>query len=326
MPHNSRATDSPLGLFAVALTILLCAIWGGAFVAIKVGTMDMPPLGAGALRFLLTSLVLTGWAHYKRIPLRFGRAEATLLVVLGLLFFYTNVAAYVGTSRTTSGRAAVFFYAQPIFLALLAPYFLPGDHLTLRKLFGLGLAFIGLIILFLAKLGGGITATLIGDAIVLSGAIATAVSGVMIKRVAGRISPVALICWQSWMSWPLLGLCSWLWEPGAAFVFSGRAVASILYLGIVSAAFGFVAYAWLIQRNSATRVAALTFLSPVFAVFYGWLLLGERMGVVQLVGVAGVCLGVYIVNSGRIPQARTLAEARERDRLTPRRGVSLSGL
>ena len=57
MPHNSRAsaphalTDSPLDLVAVSLTIVLCAIWGGAFVAIKVGTMDMPPLGAGALRF-----------------------------------------------------------------------------------------------------------------------------------------------------------------------------------------------------------------------------------------------------------------------------------
>ena len=110
MPHNSRAsdphalTDSPLDLLAVSLTIVLCAIWGGAFVAIKVGTMDMPPLGAGALRFLLTSLVLTGWAYYRRVPLRFGRTEAMLLLILGVLFFYTNVAAYVGTSRTTSGR------------------------------------------------------------------------------------------------------------------------------------------------------------------------------------------------------------------------------
>ena len=332
MPHDSRApdpralTDFPLDLLAVSLTILLCAIWGGAFVAIKVGTMDMPPLGAGALRFLLTSLVLTGWAYSRRVPLRFGRTEAMLLLILGVLFFYTNVAAYVGTSRTTSGRAAVFFYAQPIFLALLAPYFLPGDRLTLRKLFGLGLAFGGVIVLFLAKLGGGLTPTLIGDAIVLSGAVATAVSGVMTKRVAGRINPVALICWQSWMSWPLLGLSSWIWEADAAFVFSGRAVLSILYLGIVSAAFGFVAYAWLIQRNSATRVAALTFLSPVFAVLYGWLLLGEYMGVSQLVGVVGVCLGVYVVNSGRMPYPQTAADDQEQGVPTAGGEVRVSGV
>ena len=320
------AQDEPLDLFAIALTILLCAIWGGAFVAIKVGTMDMPPLGAGALRFLLTSLVLTGWAYYQQVPMRFARAEVTILLILGVLFLYTNVAAYVGTSRTTSGRAAVFFYAQPIFLAMLAPYFLPGDRITLRKVFGLGLAFSGLIILFFAKLGTGITTTAVGDAIVLSGAVATAISGVMIKRVAGRIHPVALICWQSWMSWPMLGLFSWTWEAGAPFVFSGRAVASIFYLGIISAAFGFVAYAWLIQRNSATRVAALTFLSPVFAVIYGWLMLSEHMGGTQLLGVAGVCLGVYIVNSRGLSRPQTIEESAQGAVLAAEGEVGVSGV
>jgi O-acetylserine/cysteine efflux transporter len=316
--------DQPLAVSAIALTVLLCAIWGGAFVAIKVGTMDMPPLGAGAIRFLLTSLVLTGWAYYRHVPMRFEQAEVRMLLILGILFLYTNVAAYVGTSRTTSGRAAVFFYAQPIFLAILAPYFLPGDRLTLRKVFGLGLAFSGVIILFFAKLGSGLTTTAVGDAIVLSGAVATAISGVMIKRTAGRIHPVALICWQSWMSWPMLALFSWIWEPGATFVFSGRAIASILYLGIISAAFGFVAYAWLIQRNSATRVAALTFLSPVFAVFYGWLLLGEQMGMTQLLGVAGVSLGVYVVNSGGAPHPQTLTKIQKDTAIAPAEEVAVS--
>jgi drug/metabolite transporter (DMT)-like permease len=108
------------------------------------------------------------------------------------------------------------------------------------------------------------------------------------------------------------------------FVFSGRAIASILYLGIISAAFGFVAYAWLIQRNSATRVAALTFLSPVFAVAYGWLLLGEQMGNTQLLGVAGVCLGVYIVNSGGLPRPQTLPESQGSTTLTTGEEVSVS--
>ena len=330
MPHHTgQATpatqDQQLDLFAIALTILLCAIWGGAFVAIKVGTLDMPPLGACALRFCLTSVVLTAWAYYKQVPMRYEGPEVKLLLILGVLFLYTNVAAYVGTAQTTSGRAAVFFYAQPIFLAMLAPYFLPSDRMTTRKVFGLGLAFGGIIILFLAKLGGGLTPTMVGDTIVLSGAVATAVSGVIVKRVAGRVHPVALVCWQSWMSWPMLGLFSWIWEPGAVFIFSGRAIAALLYLGLISAAFGFVAYAWLIQRNSATRVAALTFLSPVFAVAYGWLLLGEQMGTIQLLGVAGVCLGVYIVNSHGLPRLPTSTGAREQALPTTSEKMRVSG-
>lgn len=294
--------DQPLDFFSIALTVLLCAIWGGAFVAIKVGTFDMPPLGAGAVRFCLTGLVLLAWARYQHISLSYGPAEVKSLLVLSLMFLYTNITAYVGTSLTTSGRAAVFFYTQPIFLAVLAPYFLPGDHVTVRKIGGLGLALCGIIALFFTKLGGGFSTTLAGDAIVLSGALMTAFSSIATKRTAGRIHPVALICWQSLVSSPCLALFSWLFESGKPFVFTGRAVASILYLGLISAAFGFVAFAWLIQRKPATRVAALTFLSPVFGVAYSWVLLNEHLTPVQLIGVAGVCLGVYIVNSGGLPR------------------------
>ena len=209
--HTGQATpatqDQQLDLFAIALTILLCAIWGGAFVAIKVGTLDMPPLGACALRFCLTSVVLTAWAYYKQVPMRYEGPEVKLLLILGVLFLYTNVAAYVGTAQTTSGRA----------------------------------------------------------------------------------------------------------------------IAALLYLGLISAAFGFVAYAWLIQRNSATRVAALTFLSPVFAVAYGWLLLGEQMGTIQLLGVAGVCLGVYIVNSHGLPRLPTSTGARKQALPTASEKMRVSG-
>lgn len=304
----SHSHDQPLDFFATALTILLCAIWGGAFVGIKISTLDMPPLGSGAIRFCLTSVVLLLWAWYQRVPLRYGREEVKSLAVLSAMFLYINIAAYVGTALTTSGRATVFFYTQPLFLALLAPYFLPGDHLTVRKLFGLGVALCGVVALFFSKLSGGHQATLLGDVLVLSGALISAFSSIATKQTAGRIHPVALICWQSWLSWPVLGLLSWQLEAGQPFAFTGRAIAAILYLGLVSAAFGFVAFAWLIQRNTATRVTALTFLTPVFGVAYSWLLLSETLTIIQLLGVLGVCLGVYVVNSRSLPRSQPMKE------------------
>ncbi len=298
--------DQPLDLFATSLAVLLCAIWGGAFVAIKIGLFDMPPLGSGALRFCLTSLVLLAWAYYHRVPLRHGKTEIKALTVLAVMFLYTNIVAYVGTSLTTSGRATVFFFTQPIFLALLAPSFLPGDRLTMRKGYGLGLSLCGLIALFFTQLGGGITSTLIGDVLVMSGALVTAASSIVVKRTSGRIHPVSLIFWQSLTSWPLMALFSWVFESGQEFVLSGRAITSILYLGVISAAFGFVAFAWLIQRNAATRVTALTFLTPVFGVGYSWLLLNETLDITHILGVVGVCLGVYIVSSSGAPRPEVL--------------------
>jgi drug/metabolite transporter (DMT)-like permease len=111
---------------------------------------------------------------------------------------------------------------------------------------------------------------------------------------------VAVILWNSLGAALLLGICSLGFEHNTSFIFSARAVASLLYLSLISAAFGFVTFIWLIQHNSATRVTALVFLAPVFGVLFSWLLLHETLTGMQLLGVAGVCIGVYVVNSSGI--------------------------
>lgn len=301
-----RSSDQPLGLFSTLLMILVCAIWGGAFVAIKVGLLDMPPLGSAALRFLVTTLVLFVVARSQHVPIFYGKTETLIIATIALLFCYANLTTYLGTARTTSGRATVFFYTQPIFLAVLAHYFLLNEPLTLRKGCGLVLAMGGLVLLFLHKLAGGQSSTIQGDLIVLSGALATAVQNLVIKRAAGKIHPVTLVLWGTVVSTLLLGFCWWQFEQSVAFVFSARAIASVLYLSLISAAFGFVAFAWLLQHNSASRVTALVFLAPVFGVLFAWLFLHETLSGVQLVGVLGVCAGVYIVSSGGGSRLKTL--------------------
>jgi drug/metabolite transporter (DMT)-like permease len=299
-----RSSDQPLDLSSTLLMTLVCAIWGGAFVAIKFGLLDMPPLGSAALRFLLTTLILLIWARIQHVPLLYQWPEVRVLAVIAFLFCYFNLMVYLGTARTTSGRATIFFYTQPVFLAVLAHYFLPGDSLTLRKGCGLILAMAGLVVLFLEKLGAGHSSTVSGDLLVLSGALATATQNLIIKRAAGKIHPVALVFWGTVVSALLLGVGWWEFERNAAILFSPRAIASVLYLSLISAAFGFVAFAWLLQHNSATRVIALVFLAPVFGVLFAWLLLHETLTSLQLLGVVGVCAGVYIVSSGGASQAK----------------------
>jgi drug/metabolite transporter (DMT)-like permease len=295
-----RSPDQLLDLFSTALMTLVCAIWGGAFVAIKIGLMDMPPLGSAALRFFLTTLVLLVWARLQMASLLYPWPETRVLAILTCLFFAFNLLLYLGTARTASGRATVFFYSQPVFLAVLAHYFLPNDSLTLRKGCGLIFALGGLIVLFLTKMQVGHAPTLSGDILVLSGALANALYNIITKRAGGRIHPVAVILWNSLGAALLLGICSLGFEHNTSFIFSARAVASLLYLSLISAAFGFVTFIWLIQHNSATRVTALVFLAPVFGVLFSWLLLHETLTGMQLLGVAGVCIGVYVVNSSGI--------------------------
>ncbi|MCS6927117.1 MAG: EamA family transporter [Candidatus Binatia bacterium] len=298
-----RAADQPLGLFPTLLMIVICAVWGGAFVAIKIGLFYMPPLGSAALRFVLTSLLLWLLARLQRVSLSCTRAEAVATASIALFLCYWNFTTYVGTGLTTAGRATVFFYTQPIFLALLAHYFLPGDRLTVKKIVGLGCALVGVVALFFAKLDTGGAPTLAGDLLVLSGALALAVQNLLIKKYAGTIHPLTLTFWGTVAAALVFALSSWQLESGHPFVFSRAAIMSLLYLSVISTAFGFVAFAWLLQRHSATRVTTLVFLTPVFGVLFGWSVLQETLTPVQLLGVAGVCAGVYIVSSSQPSQA-----------------------
>lgn len=292
-----RPADRPLDPFALSLMTLVCAIWGGAFVAIKINLLDMPPFGAASLRFCITALVLFLLARSQQVSLWYQAKEMRVLTMLSLLFFYINFMVYVGTAQTTSGRATVFYYSQPVFFAVLAHYLLPDDRLTVRKGWGLGLALSGLVLLFFSKMGGGVASTLLGDCLVLSSALATAGQNLLLKRSAGKIHPIALIFWGSLVAGILLAVCSLFFESQAHMQFSLRAVLSLLYLSVISAAFGFVAFAWLIQRYSASRVTTLVFLAPMFGVLLSWLFLHETLTLTQLLGVAGVCCGVYVVTS-----------------------------
>jgi O-acetylserine/cysteine efflux transporter len=159
-------------------------------------------------------------------------------------------------------------------------------------------------VLFLDKLSAGRSPSLVGDLLVLSGAVALAVQNLIIKRAAGKIHPIILTFWGIVAASLVFGTASWELEQQATFVFSARAIASLLYLSFISTAFGFVVFAWLIQRHSATRVTALVFLTPVFGVSFSLLLLHEIPTGVQLLGIAGVCVGVYIVNSGGARQVQ----------------------
>ncbi|MEW6297706.1 MAG: DMT family transporter [Thermodesulfobacteriota bacterium] len=296
--------DRPLGPLSVLLMTVVCAVWGGAFVAIKIGLFYMPPFGSAAIRFFITSLVLLALARSRHVSLSCTRSETFIIAILAVFFCYWNFTTYVGTALTTAGRATVFFYTQPIFLAVLAHYFLSGDHVTVRKIGGLACALCGVAVLFLDKLQTGRSSAVLGDLLVLSGAIALAVQNLLIKKYAGKIHPVTLTLWGTLPASVLFGAVSWAVEHNVPFLFSAPAIASLLYLGFISTAFGFVAFAWLLQRHPASRVTALVFLTPVFGVLFGWAILHETLTPVQLLGVAGVCLGVYIVNSGAPPQVQ----------------------
>jgi drug/metabolite transporter (DMT)-like permease len=268
---------------------------GASYAMVKVGLRDLPVFGLLLLRMLVASLALGIYMAWVGLPFAYGGRARQFVLAQTVAFTAGQVLLYMGLAQTTAGRGAILLNVQPFITLLLLPFFVPTERLDVRRLLGTAIAFAG-VVFVLAERGvsGG---AWIGDLLVLASAALWAVNVIMNKTMPAELHPVALIFWCVAGGVPVLVAMTLIFEPHATWRLTTEAVVSVMYLGIVAAAFSFVAFVWLIRAYSASRVNAFTFLTPVFGVLIGWMALGEQLTWTQAAGTLGVAAGIWIVNS-----------------------------
>ena len=282
---------------AISLVVLLTAIWGGSYTFVKVGFRDLPVFGSLSLRMVVASAILLIYSRSAGIPLWYsGRGNRFLLAGTGA-FVWSQVLLYLGLTLTTAGRGSIFFNTQPFFTLAALPFFVREESFTLRKLGGTALAFGGVVLLFAERLGAGDRSVLLGDTLVLLASLGWSANNILTKTMPREVHPASIILWSAGGALPVMWACMLFLEPGRPWRLTPTAIASVLYLGGVAAAFSFVAFTWLIRRYAAIKVNAFVFLSPVFGVLIGWASLGEPLSLAQAAGALLVGGGIYLVNS-----------------------------
>src|SRR5213593_2634376 len=272
------------------------AILGGSYTMVKLGLRDLPVFGSLTLRMALATVVLVAYARRRHLPLTFGRRAAWFVAAQTTAFVLNQALLYVGLTTTTATRAAILFNVQPFFTLILLPRFVPSERLTARRGVGTALAFAGVVLVLIER--GTAGGALLGDLLVLLGALAWSANTVLNKTMPRELHTVSVIAWNVAGAVPVMGLLTLLLEPRATWHFTAAAVASVIYLGVVAAAAGFVLFVWLIRTYSAARVNMFVFLSPVFGLVIAWLVLGEPISLLQAVGALAVAAGIGVVNSG----------------------------
>lgn len=284
----------PLNLRSGAFAFLLSTLWAGNPVSIKAGLEDAPPLRLGWMRFVLGAVVVLIWAIATRQSLKPTRSELWPLTTLGVLFSVQLAFMNIGQNFTTGGHAVIVLPTFPLWAAVFAHIFVPGDSLTRGRSIGIIIAYSGVVAIFVRGLVDFDPALLRGDALLLGSAILLGLRQVYMSQMAQGISQPKLLVAQSIFGTVSFVAASLLFESGDAYRWTATLAIALIYQGVVIAGFGFIGQTWLLKNYLPSRVTVISLSQPVIGVILSWLILGEAIGPELYVGAALVVVGSYM--------------------------------
>ncbi|MGQ0509098.1 MAG: DMT family transporter [Betaproteobacteria bacterium] len=289
----------PLDASAVSLMVLLCLVWGVGHVAAKFAAEGISLVFQAGLRSVIATALLLAWVRWQGGVL--WDRDGTLWpgVLAGLLFAAEFVFIFAGLAHTDAARMVVFVYLAPCITAFGLHFLIPQERLDLRQWIGVLVAFGGVALAFSDGFTGG-RATLLGDFFGLLGALFWAVTTILIRctRLAS-VSATKTLFYQLAVSGPVLLVVAWLMGETGVTKLTPAIVIAFAYQCIAVAYASFLAWFWLLRRYLAARLAVFSFLTPLFGVAAGVILLEEPLTASFAAAAVLVGLGIALVNLKR---------------------------
>jgi drug/metabolite transporter (DMT)-like permease len=287
-----------LDTLAISLLLGCCLFWGFQQVLIKATLPLVPPMVQACVRFIGATALLMLWCVWRRIPLWQSDGSLRAGLVAGLLFAMEFVCIYSGMQHTTASRLTIMLYTSPFWVALLLPIWLKHEQLRPLQWLGLGLAFAGVAFALRDRLAGG--GSWLGDALsLLAGAMWGLTTVVMRTTSLNKVSAEKLLFYQVGVSAVLLPVVALVMGEPFSLDYSVWGWSSLALQAALGAFVTFLIWMWIISHYPATRVSAFSFLSPLSALVFGALWLGEPVTPDLMIALAGVALGIYLVNRRR---------------------------
>lgn len=301
---------SSISLFHFLLAILIAAVWGGSFIAIKKGLTSFPPFLFASLRFLLCALPFvffvprpTSWSSIFKIG--FGFTLQFTCLFLGMKL------------GAPAGLSSLIMQSQVLLTALVATLFLK-ERLNIWQWGGIVIASVGISCIALRQNDLGQKTGLL---MILLGSVGWMLANIFIKQ-SGAKNALHLMIWVSLVPpLPLLALSygfeRHLWMD-VALQMQLSGILSLAFVAYGSTLLGYTLWGFLLRKYPASLVVPFSMLVPIFGMGFGWFLLGESFGW-GTVGIAalifgGICLVVFRIPIGVLNNQGT---SREMERKAP---------
>ncbi len=286
---------------------IIYLVWGSTYLAIRVGVLEMPPLLMAAIRFLIAGALLYGWtlARGERTPS--VRQWVSISLLAFLIFAVDYGLVFWAEQRVPSGVTAIMMATISAFMALSEIVFLRTQRLTLRLSAALLIGLGGVAVLVSRSLDlGGAPIDAVGAGALLVGALAWALAAVFARTQPLPESKFLSSGAQMLVGGVMLMVASFALGEFRDFhptAISFAAWFSLAYLIVPGSIIAFTAYVWLLHRESPTRVGTYAYVNPVVAVFVGYFLGGESLGLRTLLGALFVLISVVMITTGKSNQS-----------------------
>jgi drug/metabolite transporter (DMT)-like permease len=297
-PTQQPQRKDHLDGLAIMLLLACCLFWGFQQVLAKATIAEVPPVFQSAIRAVGATLLLMLWCRARGIALFIRDGTLWVGLLAGSLFSFEFACIYLALSHTGASRVTVFLYTSPFWVAALLPIFVKSERMNRMQWLGLSCAFAAVVFALwesLQKAGAG----RLGDVLALLAGASWGLTTVVIRATAlSKVSAERLLFYQlacSAVTLPLVSLAFGEHWPAASGL-SGFAWLSLFLQTAVGAFASYLLWMWMLMRYPAAKMSAFVFLTPVFALVFAALWLGEPVTLHLLIALALVGLGIVLVN------------------------------
>lgn len=296
-----RFFTSSLGIIVAAVTATF--LWGSAFPFIKLSYEDLAigpedvfqQLLFAGYRFFLASLLIMGFITFLRRKIRYQKGTVKGLMTIALFqTFLQYVFFYIGLSYSTGVQGSIIAGTTSFFQIILAHFMYKNDYLSLRKVIGLVVGFMGVILVTSTR--GAIQFNFgIGETFLLIAMFSGALGNILAKNASVKMDILYMTAFQM-----LIGSIG-LIVIGASQIglfpldFDWASGLMLIYLAFLSAS-GFVLWNTVMKYNKVGSISTYLFLIPVFGVFLSTVMLNEALHRFILLSLVLVVAGIIIVN------------------------------
>ena len=285
-----------MSLKALLLGLVFALIWSSAFTSARIIVSHAPPLGALSLRFFLSGILALIIALWLKQTFKLTKKQLQATVVFGVcqntIYLGLN---FVAMQWIEASLAAIIASSMPLLVALLGWFFL-GQRLSTVGVLGLGLGFVGVILIMGFRLTAGISE--LGLIYCIVGALALSIATLAVRNTNSGGNLMVIVGYQMLIGGASLSIFSIIFETYKVS-FDWEFMVAFIYTTLAPGLIATVVWFWLVNEIGAVKAATFHFLNPFFGVSIAALILGEPLSLSDYFGVVIVTIGILLVQTSK---------------------------